>query len=97
MRTTVTITKEANNIKSVELLYSGTSRMDVYVNRKKVSNNERKEALESLKGSVKTTTITKNYDMDWNLLNEEIKTENDDYMDLVKKAIQGYRARKYKY
>ena len=91
MRTTTTITKEVKNIKSVNLKNDGRSRMDVFVDNKKVSNNDRKEALISLEGNdVKTTTVVKTYDLDWNLLNEDIKVEQSDYMSLVHKAIQGY-------
>ncbi len=98
MRKTVTITKEVNDIKSVELKNDGRSRMDVFVGSKKVKNQDRKSALHILQGDdVKTTTITKTYDFDWNLLNEEIKVDNDKYMDLVKKAIQGYRESNYLY
>ena len=91
MRTTTTITKEVKNIKSVNLKNDGRSRMDVFVDNKKVSNNDRKEALIALEGNdVKTTTVVKTYDLDWNLLNEDIKVEHSDYMNLVHKAIQGY-------
>ena len=96
--TTTTITKEVKNIKSVQLLSFGTSRVDVYVDSKKISKNARKEALATLKGDdVKTTTVVKTYDSDWNLLNEDINVKDSSYMDLVKQAIQGYRNRDYKY
>ncbi len=71
---TVTITKQVNNTKSVELLSFGTSRMDVFVGKKKVRGQERKAALHTLQGEgVTTTTNTKTYDLDWNLLNKDIK------------------------
>jgi len=89
--TTTTITKETRNIKSVQLLSFGTSRTDVFVDSKKVSNNARKEAIIALEGNdVKTTTSVKTYDLDWNLLNEDIKVEQSEYMNLVRQAIQGY-------
>ena len=91
MRTTTTITKEVKNIKSVNLKNDGRSRMDVFVDNKKVSNNARKEAIIALEGNdVKTTTSVKTYDLDWNLLNEDIKVEQSEYMKLVRQAIQGY-------
>ena len=102
MRTTTTITKEVKNIKSVNLKNDGRSRMDVFVDNKKVSNNARKEAIIALEGNdVKTTTSVKTYDSDWNLLNEDIKieleneisdylVEQSEYMKLVRQAIQGY-------
>lgn len=97
-RITTTITKELKNIKSVQILSFGTSRMDVYVGKRKVSKQERKAALHKLQGEdVKTTTNTKTYDMDWNLLNEDIKVEDGSYMKLVKEAIRGYRNSNYKY
>ena len=89
-RETVTITKEVGNTKSVELRNDGRSRIDVFVNGKKVSNNERKAALNKLEGDIKTTTITKTYDLEWNLLNEDVKVNESEYMKLVNKAIQGY-------
>jgi len=97
-RETVTITKQLRNIKSVELKNDGRSRMDVYVNDKKVSNKNRKEALLSLESDyTKITTSVKTYDLDWNLLNEDIKVEDSSYMNLVKEAIKGYRNSNYKY
>lgn len=97
-RITTTITKETGNIKSVQLLSFGTSRTDVFVNGKKVSNKARKEALISLEGDdVKTTTSVKTYDMDFNLLSEDIKVEDNSYMKLVKEAIRKYRNINYKY
>jgi len=97
--TTITITKELNDIKSVELLSWGRSRKDVFVNNKKVSNGNRKDALIALQGDVKTTTVTKVYanNAEATLLSEDIKVENDSYMNLVKEAIAGYRKRNYKY
>ena len=97
-RTTTTITKEVKNIKSVNLKNDGRSRMDVFVDNKKVSNDARKQALIALEGDdVKITTSTKTYDVDYNLLNDEVTVENDEYMNLVKQAIQGYRNSNYKY
>ena len=97
-RTTITITKEVKNIKSVNLKNDGRSRMDVFVDNKKVSNDARKQALIALEGDdVKITTSTKTYDLDFNLLNDEVTVENDEYMNLVKQAIQGYRNSNYKY
>jgi len=91
MRTTTTITKEVKNIKSVNLKNDGRSRIDVFVDNKKVSNNARKEAIIALEGNdVKTTTSVKTYDLDWNLLNEDIKVEQSEYMNLVRQAIKGY-------
>lgn len=73
-RETVTITKEVGSIKSVELRNDGRSRMDVFVGKKKVRSQERKAALHTLQGEgVTITTNTKTYDLDWNLLNEDIK------------------------
>jgi len=89
-RETITITKEKGNIKSVELRNDGRSRMDVFINGKKVSKNNRKVALHKLEGDVKTTTITKTYDLEWNLLNEDVKVNESEYMKLVHKAIKGY-------
>ena len=98
MITTTTITKEIGSIKSVVLLSFGTTRTDVFVNGKKVSKEARKEALVSLQGDdVKTTTIIKTYDLDWNLLSEDVKVEDSSYMKLFKQAIQGYRKSNYKY
>ncbi len=72
-RETVTITKQVGNTKSVELQNDGRSRMDVFVGKKKVRSQQRKAALHTLQGEgVTTTTSTKTYDLDWNLLNEEI-------------------------
>lgn len=97
-RTTTIIIKEVKNIKSWELLSNGTSRKDVFVGKKKVTKQERKEALAILEGSdVKTTTSVKTFDMDWKLINEDIKVEDGSYMKLVKEAIRGYRNINYKY
>lgn len=74
-RETVTITKEINDTKSVELRNDGRSRMDVFVGKKKVTSQERKAALHRLQQQgVTTTTSTKTYDLDWNLLNEDIQS-----------------------
>ncbi len=96
---TVTVTKEVGSTKSVELRSSGTSRVDVFVDNKKVRNQERKTALQALKAdNVKTTTSTKTYDIKtWDLLSDDVKVEGDSYMDLVHEAIKGYRKRNYKY
>jgi hypothetical protein len=97
-RTTTRITKELKNIKSCEDIYCGTSRKDVFVGKKKVTKGVRKAALHKLQGDdVKTTTSIKTYDMDWNLIKEDIKVEDGSYMKLVKEAIKGYRNSNYKY